>query len=151
VIVAITNWAEINLCIDRDLAEQEEKALNWCQPRGGAQRWRDLAKKRIGEMLRRGLHDEQKTATETEILNLIANPEALNTVAVYYTLYLIANDRMQHPSDYFAGKAAHYLQLFDKEWPQAKSDLNFDIDESGAIDSAEKFNVRTGVKIVPGA
>jgi hypothetical protein len=149
--VAISDWATVELCQDRDLAEQEERAVDWCKPRGDARRWRDLAKKRIGEKLRRGLHQEQKTVSESEVLNLIENPEALNTVAVYYTLYLIANDRMTHPNDYYAGKAAHYLQLFKDEWPQAKSDLHFDLDEDGSIDDAEKFNVRTGVRIQRGA
>jgi len=148
--MAIGDWANTDLCIDRDLVRIERKAMDWTKPQGDAGHWRSEAKRQIGEKLRRGLHAEQLTATEDEILDLISNPESLLTCAIFLTLHLIANDRMAHPQDFYAAKAAHYLNEFEKEFPQAKSDLHFDSDESGAITDGEKFNVPTGVKIQRG-
>lgn len=149
--MAISTWSTTDLCLDKDLVAIEQNVLKWCAPDGSAERWRAEAKRRIGEKLRRGLHAEQKAATESEVLNLIENPEALLTAACFLTLHLIANDKMTHPQDYYAAKSVFYLGEFNSEWPGAKSDLNYDTDESGTISDSEKFNVRTGVEIERGA
>jgi hypothetical protein len=142
----ISDWSAATLCTDADLVEKESTVLQWTRRQGDCKKWRDLAKEHIGDKLRFALKQVEIDTDADEVLDLIADYTVLKKVAVSYTLYLIANDVMTSPEDYYSAKAAHYLQLYRDEWDECAGMISLDTDEDGSISDSEKYNMRTGVK-----
>lgn len=140
--MAIGNWSAAELCQDGDLVNVESQCMDWVS--GGAKRYRDEAKRQIGQRLHRIFKDIELATDEAEVLDLIESVEPLLTAAIFLTLHLLCND-CSSGGDFYENKAALYLHKFDEEWPDALGMLNVDTDESGTIEDSEKYNVTTGV------
>ena len=112
-------WADIDLCLDKDLLRYETDALAWFQGRGAGKSWRSTAKDEIAKRLRstdffRKL-ELDPTITADSVLDLISNPEELRDAAVFLTLHLIANDKSAAPGDLYDRKAEIYYHRFTEE------------------------------------
>ena len=143
-------WADVDLCIDADLAEFETGVLQWTGALQGAKKWRDLAKDIIGQKLDLRFRTIEEATDAAEVKDLIGNPEVLKTAACYRTLHLIGNDASHAPGDIYDRKAEMYLNLYDKAIEDAIALISVDKDESGTIEDSEKYGAPTGVTLKHG-
>ena len=139
-------WADKVLCVDSDLAEFESNVHTWVAPGGGAAQYISTAKKVIERRLRSHFREQDKLIGGSEVLDLLADVEPLRQAATYLTLHVLCND-CSTGGDLFERKAEMYYAKYNEEWPYALGRLAMDLDESGAIESTEEYNVRTGVKL----
>jgi len=140
--VAIGDWDNTTLCTDADCAALERDFIEWVKNDGGGTKWRELAKERIRDRLLDSTPFTTLDAVsdESNVLDLIANPEELKTPAVFKTIELVCEEKSGLGS-YFQRKADRYLSLFEDELPRAVRRLNVDVDESESISLDEERNV----------
>jgi hypothetical protein len=140
-------WADTVLCIDADVVAEESNALDWAAPESVLDHWRELAKEQIGERLRRSLKDVEISTDAAEVLDLIGNPGVLKTPAVFFTLHKLCKDRTRAAGDMYDRKAEIYFGFWEKAYGEALAMLNLDTDEDGTIQTTEKYNAPTGVRL----
>ena len=138
-------WADEELCTDSDMKALESNVLTWTGPYGAATKWRTEAKRQITQRLRVHFINIDLVTDAAEPLDLISSVEPFRYAATYLSLHLLCNDCSTGP-DQWAEKARLYLAKFEEEWPNALALLSVDLDESGAIDDSEQYNVSTGLK-----
>ena len=135
-----------DLCLDKDVIAIEGNALKYAEQFGDLQRWRDLAREDIEKRLRSILREKELETEADDVLDLILNYTVLEKAAAFLSLHYQFSEMSTSGQDFWASKAVHYQDKFEKEWSIASGLLNFDTDESGTIEDSEKYNIRTGVK-----
>jgi hypothetical protein len=148
--MAISDWSATDLCSDGDILRFESDFNDWVASRGSGQFWRDTAKELIADKLRASLIDTEMVTDETDVLDLISNPEVLKNVACYKTLQVVANDNVVNPGDRWTQKAIYYSDLFDDGFDDAVAMLHIDLDESGTIEDSEKYRGSVDIKFERG-
>lgn len=136
-------WASIVLCTDGDIVAYES---SWPQWTTDTDSWRAKAKAEIEKRLRHVLKERELLTDAAEVLDLIGNPAVLTDAACYMALHLCANNNIMVPQDMWALKAKTYEDKFDAEFERAVTMLEFDADESGAIDDSEKYQISGAVR-----
>lgn len=148
--MAISTWSDVVLCIDADLQRLETDVLQWTADVGSVDKWRSEAKDQIGTRLDLKLRDIDIATDAAEPKDLIANYSVMKHAAIFLTLHLLANDVSHGAEDLYDRKAVMYLEKYEAELQRALQLINVDVDESGTIEAAEKYNMPTGITLKHG-
>ncbi|MBU8914212.1 MAG: hypothetical protein KOO61_09330 [Spirochaetales bacterium] len=148
--MAISDWSATALCQDKDLLEFEGQVLVWTRDKGTAQKWISKAKDLIATRLRYSFRDVELATDAADVLDLIADVTPLKDAACYLSLHLLCHE-CSVGGDYFESLEQMYWHKFEKEIPRALGLVSLDLDESGVIETSEKYNVKTGVTFVRGS
>lgn len=135
-----------DLCLDKDIIAIEGGVLGYAEQYGNLERWRDLAREDIEKRLRSILKEKELVTDAADVLDLIDNPEELEKSAAFLSLHYQFSEMSTSGQDFWASKAVHYQDKFEKEWAISVGLLHFDLDESGTIEDSEKYSIRKDVR-----
>jgi len=147
--VAVT-WAAAILCTDDDLRSLEPNVLQWLAADGSGAAMRASAKDQIADELRQSFKNIELATDATEVLDLVLDTTPLKYTAVYLTLHLICNS-CSVGGDQWERKAEMYWGKYKEALPGAIGMLTLDINQSGTVDTGEKYYVSQGVRMTRGS
>lgn len=148
--MTMITWSSTVLCTDADLREFETDVLHWTGDEAVADKWRSKAKDLIAQSLDLRLRTIELETDADDVKDLISNPEVLKDAACYLSLHLIAMDVSHAAGDLYDRKAEVYYQKHKEELERALALVHLDLDESGTIETSEKYAAPTGVRLIHG-